>query len=159
MNSRAGLRGTQPASIVDLGPGPTRTLVASLSSPELRHILKRWQIRHPSGIPLCQVERSDLIELAAKFEVSRALCSARARPLSARETSDCEEAKRARDLEICGEVSRAVHSGWCCRPTTAVEGHSPANVPLQALSDRATTRLPGAPLRHRAGAKSPTAAD
>ena len=76
MNSRAGLRGTQPVSIADLGPGPTRTLVASFSSPELRHILKRWQIRHPSGVPLGQVERGDLIELAAQSEVSRALCAA-----------------------------------------------------------------------------------
>ena len=80
MNSRAGLRGTQPVSIADLGPGPTRTLVASFSSPELRHILKRWQIRHPSGVPMGQVERGDLIELAAQFEVSRALCCRAAGP-------------------------------------------------------------------------------
>jgi hypothetical protein len=113
MNSRAGLRGTQPVSIADLGPGPTRTLVASFSSPELRHILKRWQIRHPSGVPMGQVERGDLIELAAQFEVSRALCRLAACPIPP-----------------------------TCRP-----------------ADRATTRLPGAPIRYREGDKSPTAAN
>jgi len=108
--SRAGLlRGTKAASVADLGPGPTRTLVESLSNPELRHILKRWQIRHPSGVPLGHVERSDLIELAVQFEVC---LTDRAPP-------------------------RRTHTRAAA-----------------AVADRAAAaRLPGAPVRHRAGAK------
>ena len=68
-NSRAAFRGTRAALLQELGPGPARTLVDTLSSPELRHILKRWQIRHPSGVPLGLIERSELIELACQSEV------------------------------------------------------------------------------------------
>jgi len=50
-------------------PAPARTLVEALSNPELMHILKLWQIRHPTDMPLCQVERSELVELAYQNEV------------------------------------------------------------------------------------------
>jgi len=50
-------------------PAPARTLVEALSNPELMHILKLWQIRHPTDMPLCQVGRSELVELAYQNEV------------------------------------------------------------------------------------------
>lgn len=71
-NSRAGYKNTRPALLKDLGPGPARTLVEALSNPELLHILKRWQIHHPTGVPLSFVERASLVELAYQNEV--ALC-------------------------------------------------------------------------------------
>lgn len=69
-NSRAGLfKNTRAATLAELGPGPARTLVEALSTPELMHILKRWQIHHPSGVPLSLVERPELVELAVQYEV------------------------------------------------------------------------------------------
>lgn len=57
------------AVLKELGPGPARRVVESLSTPELLHILKRWQILHPSSVPLSLVERAELIELAVQNEV------------------------------------------------------------------------------------------
>jgi hypothetical protein len=74
--SRPGTGVTHPATAAPYihlragSPAPARRVVESLSTPELLHILKRWQILHPSSVPLSMVERADLVELAVQNEVA-----------------------------------------------------------------------------------------
>jgi hypothetical protein len=67
-NSRAGFKkGTRGANLSELGPGPARILVQSLSTPEILHILNLWQVHHPSAVPLNICERAELVELAVQI--------------------------------------------------------------------------------------------
>ena len=65
-DSRAGsaFKGTRGARLEEFGgPAPARALLASLSDPELRHLLQRWHVKHPSGCPIGSVNRSEMIGL------------------------------------------------------------------------------------------------
>ena len=67
-NSRACFKkGTRGANLQELGPGPARILVQSLSTPEILHILNLWQVHHPSAVPLNTCERAELVELAVQI--------------------------------------------------------------------------------------------
>ena len=67
-NSRAGFKkGTRGANLQELGPGPARILVSSLSTPEILHILNLWQVHHPKAVPLNTCERAELVELAVQI--------------------------------------------------------------------------------------------